>query len=96
MSEDTSPAGGEQESPSTGDEAEPVDRWERIACGLEKNFEWCNVVVGGLSKRILQKEGGVLSEQDFLFLARYVRASAHIAGVMARVESIKNRGSNTK
>ena len=88
MSEGTSAAGRETDR---------ADRWERIASGLERNFEECNGIVDALVMRILRREAGEsLSEQDFTFLARYMRASAQMAGVLARVESIKNRGSNTK
>lgn len=79
-----------------GRETDPANRWERIASGLERNFDEANLVVDGLFERIRRNSEGVLSEQDFLFLARFMRASAQMAGVMARVESIKNRGSNTK
>ena len=86
----------EQDPSAAGRETDHATRWERIANGLEKNFEECNLVVDGLFERIRRRADEVLSEQDFLFLARYMRASAQMASVMARVESIKNRGSNTK
>ena len=85
-----------EDADAHGRETDPANRWERIASGLERNFDECNLVVDGLFERIRQRASSELSEQDFLFLARYMRASAQMASVMARVESIKNRGSNTK
>jgi hypothetical protein len=85
MSEDTDAAGRE---------ADPANRCERIASELEKNFEQCNSVVNGFSRRIL--ELGQWTDVDFRNIARFMRASAQTASVMVRIESIKNRGSNTK
>ena len=89
MSEDPSAAGGETDQ---------VDRWERIASGLDRNFEDCNILVDILTERVRRRAEDLreLSEQDFLHLTRFLRASAQMAAVLARVESIKNRGSNTK
>jgi len=85
MSEDTSAAGREME---------PDARYEKITHGLEKNFEECNGILDSLAAN--SRRHGGWSDQDFRNVALFLRASAQLAGVLARVESIKNRGSNTK
>jgi len=85
MSEDASAAGRK---------TEPAARYEKIAHGLQKNFEECNDILDNLAAN--SRRHGGWSDQDFRNVALFLRASAQLASVMARVESIKNRGSNTK
>ena len=81
------------EQAADGRETDPANRWERIASGLEKNFEKSNEIVDLLSERI---RIGRWSNQEFPNTARFMRASSQMASVLVRAESIKNRGSNTK
>ena len=71
-----------------------TDRSERIASGLERNFEQCNEIVDNMAERF--RRSGVGTDQKLLYMARFVRASAQMANALARFEIIKNRGSNTK
>jgi hypothetical protein len=84
----------EQDADADGRETDPANRSERIARGLEKNFEQCNLVVKGFTQRILELDQW--TDLDFRNIARFMRASAQTASVVVRIESMKNRGSNTK
>ena len=79
---------------AAGRETDPANRCERIASGLEKNFEQCNLVVKGFIQRVLELDQW--TDLDFRNIARFMRASAQTASVVVRIESLKNRGSNTK
>ena len=79
------------ESNAAGRKTEPGGRRERIASGLERNFEECNAILGACVAKV-ERHGGY-SDQDFRYLALFLKTSAQIAGVAARFEGVKNRGS---
>ena len=76
---------------AAGPKTERVGRRDRIAAGLERNFEECNVILDSCVAGVRQRRR--YSEQDFRYLALFLKTSAQIAGVMARFETVKNRGS---
>lgn len=77
---------------AAGRKTERSGRGERIAVGLEANFEECNAILGSCVASVRQR--GIYRDQDFRYLALFLKTSAQIAGVVARFETIKNRGSN--
>jgi hypothetical protein len=66
-------------------------RRDRIADGLEKNFEECGAILDNCVASVTKR--GSYMDQDFRYLALFLKTSAQIAGVIARFETIKNRGS---
>jgi hypothetical protein len=79
------------EENAAGRKAERGGRGERIADGLERNFRECNVILDSCVASADRR--GSYTDQDFRYLALFLKTSAQIAGVMARFETIKNRGS---
>jgi hypothetical protein len=79
------------EDSAAGRKTETGSRRERIADGLERNFEECNGILADCARSV--RERGGYSDQDFRYLALFLKTSAQIAGVAARFEGVKNRGS---
>jgi hypothetical protein len=64
-------------------------RTERIAAGLEKRFEDCSLVVEDCFSTV-RKDGGYTDAQ-LRSTALFLRTSAQIAGVIARLEALAKR-----
>jgi hypothetical protein len=79
------------EESAAGRKTDRDGRHDRIVDGLEKNFEEC----GGILRNCIasvERRGGY-DDRDFRYLALFLKTSAQIAGVIARFETVKNRGS---
>jgi hypothetical protein len=77
-----------------GQKNDGAGRGERIADGIEKNFDQCNVMLNHAIDAALARGG--FQDRDFRDFVIFLKTSARLANVAARFETIKNRGSNTK
>lgn len=77
-----------------GRKQESAGRAERIADGIEKNFDQCNTMLNHAISAAQAR--GVFGDQDFRDFVTFLKTSTQLANVAARFETIKNRGSNTK
>ncbi len=77
-----------------GQKNDSAGRGERIADGIEKNFEQCNVMLNHAIGAA--KARGGFGDRDFRDFVVFLNTSVRLANVAARFETIKNRGSNTK
>jgi hypothetical protein len=66
-------------------------RCERVATGLERFFENCQTVVGDCFHTA--NKHGIYREEDMRNIAAYLKIGAQLAGQIARLETVKNRGS---
>lgn len=66
-------------------------RCERVAAALERLFANCETVVGDCFHTA--SKHGVYREEDMRNIAAYLKIGAQIAGQIARLETVKNRGS---
>jgi len=77
-----------------GQKQDDAGRAERIADGIEKNFDQCNVMLNHAISAARARGG--FGDRDFRDFEMFLKTSARLANVAARFETIKNRGSNTK
>jgi hypothetical protein len=68
-----------------------ASRCERVATALERLFANCETVVGDCFHTATKH--GVYREEDMRNIATYLKIGAQIAGQIARLETVKNRGS---
>jgi len=66
-------------------------RCDRVAGVMEERLADCNSVLGSFMAKV-DKNGGY-GEDDLRYLAAYLKIGAQLAGQIARLENIKNRGS---
>jgi hypothetical protein len=79
---------------AAGPKTEKGDRVERVAAGLEKNFNDCSHVLRDVMGTCT--DNGVYRPNDLKDLAAYLKISAQIAGQIGRLETIQNRNSKAQ
>lgn len=71
------------------------DRNERISASLEAQFNSCRKEADAYLSTA-KTSGGVFPEERINNFLKLVRANAQLAGIIARLDDVKNRNSKTK
>jgi len=66
-------------------------RCERVAAALERLFDNCETVVADCFHTTRRR--GLYNEEDMRNIACYLKIGAQLAGQIARLEAVRNRGS---